>query len=285
MRKQINQKNSYSFSYYLIVLLIVIFSLAPIFWCFIISLTPESETLEASNNLVSSNLTFENYKILFNINSSQHQTIFNGLKNSLIISSITLIIGIPLSVITAYTFVRFNFRGKKIILNLLILTIVIPVFTTIIPIYNIFRELNLLDNIVMTSVIYISSFLPLNTWIIMNYLKTFPKELWQAAELDGLNEIQIFIKIILPLLNPIILTTSLIMFLMAWKQYIIPTILISSYQYKPITLVMSEFMTRDAIEYSMIAAGGILSIIPPIIAAIFFRKFLVKGLSLGSIKM
>lgn len=270
--------------YYIAVLFVLMFCLGPIIWCLIISMTPESEMLKASSRILPTNLILDNYKLIFDVTTKEHQSAFNGLFNSLKISAITLAIGIPISVVTGYALAKFEFKGKKLVINLLLLTIVIPVFATLIPVYSIFRNLNLLDSMFWTSIIYISSFLPLNTWIIMNYIKELPKELWQAASIDGFSEVQIFTKIVLPLSSPIILTSFLIMFIMAWKQYVIPMILVSSYEHKVLTMVMSEFMTRDAINYGIIAAVGIISIVPPAIVAMIFRKFLVSGLTAGTVK-
>ena len=270
--------------YYLTVILIIIFSLGPIVWCFILSITPEGDLLKQGTNLIPNTIIWDNYKQIFDLSSQEHQTTFIGLSNSIKIAAITLAIGVPITVITGYALSIYDFRGKNIFVNLLLLTIVIPVFTTIIPVYNIFRNMNLLDSMFWTSVIYVSSALPLNTWIMMNYFKQMPKELWQAAAMDGFNRRQIFIKIILPLSIPTILTTSLIIFLMAWKQYIIPIILLSSYENRTMTMVMSEFMTRDMIKYGLISACGIIAIIPPAIAAMVFRKFLISNLTSGTIK-
>lgn len=270
--------------YYLTVILIIIFSLGPIVWCFILSITPEGDLLKQGTNLIPDTIIWDNYKQIFDLSSQEHQTTFIGLSNSIKVAAITLAIGVPITVITGYALSIYDFRGKNIFVNLLLLTIVIPVFTTIIPVYNIFRNMNLLDSMFWTSVIYVSSALPLNTWIMMNYFKQMPKELWQAAAMDGFNRRQIFFKIILPLSIPTILTTSLIIFLMAWKQYIIPIILLSSYENRTMTMVMSEFMTRDMIKYGMISACGIIAIIPPAIAAMAFRKFLISNLTSGTIK-
>ena len=277
-------KNKNGLIYYLTVILIVVFSLGPIVWCFILSITPEGDLLKNGTNLLPKTIIWDNYKQIFNLSSQEHQITFIGLSNSIKIATMTLIIGVPITVITGYALSIYEFRGKNIFINLLLLTIVIPVFTTIIPIYNIFRKINLLDSMFWTSVIYVSSVLPLNTWIMMNYFKQMPKELWQAAAIDGFNEKQTFFKIILPLSIPIILTTSLIIFLMAWKQYIIPIILLSSYENRTMTMIMSEFMTRDMIKYGMISACGIISIIPPAIIAVIFRRFIISNITSGAIK-
>ncbi len=270
--------------YYIYVLLLIIFCLSPIVWCLIISLTPESEMLKQSSAFLPSEIFTGNYALIFDTSTAEHQATFSSLLNSLKISAYTLLIGLPISTITAYTLARYDFKFKKLYTNILLLTIVIPVFCTIIPIYSMFKSMDLLDSMFWTSVIYVSAFIPLNTWIIMNYIKDLPKELWQAAALDGFTSRQTFFKIILPLSSPIITTSALIMFLMAWKQYVIPIILLSSYDNKPVTMIMSEFMARDFVKYGMVASVGILSIIPPALIAIIFRKFLISGLTSGTVK-
>ena len=271
-------------SYYIAVIFLVLFSLGPIIWCFIISITPEAEMLNGSSALLPSNIIWDRYLEIFNASSAAHETVLIGLSSSVKISAITLLLGVPLSTITGYALSIYTFKGKKLFVNLLLLTIVIPVFSTIIPIYNIFRNLNMLDSMFWTSIIYVSSVLPLNTWIMMNYFKQMPKELWQAAAIDGFSKTQTFFKVILPIAMPAVLTSALIIFLMAWKQYVIPSILLSSFDNRTITMIMSEFMTRDSIQYGMISATGILAIIPPAIAAIIFRKFLVSNMASGAIK-
>lgn len=277
-------KKKISIGYIVAVVLLILFSLGPIIWCFIISLTPEAEMLKQTNSIMPSELIWDRYIQILDTSTQAHKTIVSGLEGSIKISAITLGLGIPLTTITAYALSRYEFRGKKVLVNLLLLTIVIPVFSTIIPIYNIFKDLNLLDSMTMTAVIYISSFMPMNTWIMMNYFNQIPEEIWQAASLDGFTKVQTFFKIAIPMASPAILTCSLIMFLMSWKQYVIPTILLTSFDNRTITMVMSEFMTRDAIEYGMISAAGILAIIPPTIAAVLFRKFLVSNMSSGAMK-
>ncbi|MDQ0508514.1 multiple sugar transport system permease protein [Peptoniphilus ivorii] len=270
--------------YILCVALIVLFSLGPIVWCFIISISPEQEMLTAGGGVLPSRVLFTHYADIFDASSKAHQAVFGGLANSIKISLLTIALGVPISYLTAYGLARFDFPHKTLYVRLLLLTVVIPVFTTIIPVYNVFRELDLLDNIFWNCVIYISSFLPLNTWIMMNYIKELPEELWQAAAIDGFSEREIFTRIALPLSKPILLTTTLILFLMAWKQYMIPMILLSSYENKPLTMILSEFMTRYAIDYGTIAAVGVVSVLPPAIAAILFRNFLVSGLAAGAVK-
>lgn len=185
---------------------------------------------------------------------------------------------------SAYALSRMEFPGRKLIKNTLLITMVIPVMATIIPLYRMFSAGKLLDNIFWLSAVYVSSYLPMATWMITNYLSTIPKELEEAAKIDGCGEISAFVRVILPLSYPIVLSVSLIMFLNTWSQFQIPLILASSMETKPMAIVISEFVTKDSVEYGLIAAAGIVSLIPPALAAIIFRKYLISGMVNGSVK-
>lgn len=270
--------------YYITIIIFLIFTLGPIFWTIIMSITPEHEMLKSGTNILPKSIYLGNYREILDSTSSAHETVFTGLKNSIIVSSITILIGIPVSVLAAYAFSRYRFVGKNFIVKFILITIVIPVFTTIIPIYSIFSEYGMLDNLFWISIIYVSAFLPINTWVIMNYFNSIPQDILQAAVVDGASEKAIFFRIILPISYPIIITSLLTIFLMSWNQFQIPLILTSSQNNKVVTLVLSEFMTRDTISYGLIAVAGLFSIIPPVIIAIIFRKFLITGLTSGSVK-
>ena len=216
--------------------------------------------------------------------NAAHRTFFNGFENTLLIALITLVIGLPVSVLAGYALARFDFFMKRVVLNFILLTIVIPVFSTIIPIYAFYASYDLLDSMFFTALVYVSSFVPLNIWILMNYFKALPKELWQAAALDGFTPTGTFFRIILPLSRPILMTSALIIFLMSWKQYVIPAILMSTHKHQMITMVMSEFMSRDAIRYGMVAACGIPAVLLPALVAVVFKRFLVRGLTAGTVK-
>lgn len=260
-------------------LLIIVLTLLPIIWCLVISLTPESEMLSSQFQFSSKSMTFDNYQTIFNFSTPQSETVMLGLMNSLKISILTIIVALPVSFITSYALFKYNFKFKKLFITILFLTLVFPVLTTIIPIYNVFKNLGLLDSMFWTAIIYTSSIMPLLTWINLNYFKSISPEIWQAAKIDGFSGPQTFFEIAVPLCRPILVTSTLIIFLATWKQYMIPMILLTTYKNRTLTLILSDFMTRDSINYGLIAATGIISIIPPIIVAVFFRKFLIYGFS------
>lgn len=264
-------------------ILFLIFTLGPFIWTFIISTTPDYAIFAPASELLPEKIIFSNYVELFS-GSRRGTTFFTGMCNSLRAVGITLCIGIPIAMMSAYALSRMEFKGRIVIKNLFLVTMVIPVMATIIPLYRMFAAGKMLDNIFWLSMVYVSSYLPMASWLISNYFATIPKELEEAAMIDGCGRSATFIRIILPLSYPIILSVILIMFLNTWSQFQIPLILASSMETKPMAIVVSEFMTKDSIQYGLIAAAGMLALIPPAFTALLFRKYLISGMMKGSVK-
>ena len=204
------------------------------------------------------------------------------MQNSLKAVGITLLIGLPVAMISAYSLARLKFKGKKLIKNAILITMVIPVFATVIPLYRIFVSYQLLDNMFWLSLVYASSFLPMSIWLMINYFSTIPVEIEEAARVDGCGRIRTFFEILMPIAYPVVISSALIMFLSAWNQFQIPLILASSFQTKPVSIVTSEFMVKDSIQYGITAAGGLIAIIPPAATALILRKYLVSGMTRGT---
>lgn len=263
---------------------LLILTLGPFVWAFIISVTPEYEMFTNTRHMLPGTIVWSNYENLFSMTTSHSVRLFRGLKNSLAAAAVTLAIGVPLALITAYTLTKMEFPGRKWFKNALLITMVIPVFATIIPLFRIFVENDLLDSQFWLSLVYVSSFLPMSTWLMSNYFSTIPREILEAARVDGCGTMGTFFRIVLPVSGPVILACSLIMFLSAWNQFQIPLILASSLETKPVSIVTSEFMTKDSIQYGLTAAGGLIAIIPPAVLALIFRKFLVSGMMGGASK-
>ena len=270
--------------YFLDLILFLIFFLGPIIWTFIISITPDALVLEKSLDFLPRSFSFNNYKILLDISSRQGNLLFRGMNNAIYASFITIIICIPMGILSALALSRINFIGASFIKNSLLITMAIPVMATIIPIYKLFMQLKLLNNMYMLSLVYVTAYLPIITWLTMNYFMSIPKDLDEAAMVDGCSKFMAFIKVILPLSFPIIASSILIIFLSTWSQFQIPLILASNESTKPIAIITSEFSTKDTIHYGLTAAAGILALIPPMVLAILFRRFLVSGMMKGSVK-
>ena len=270
--------------YVFALLIFLIFYLGPFIWTFIISITPDSMVLEKSLNFLPKSTTFKNYLLLFDISSRQGKLLFSGMRNAIYASFVTIVLCIPMALLSAYALSRFKFFGKDFIKNSLLITMAIPVMATIIPIYKMFMQLKLLNNMYALSLVYVTSYLPVIVWLMSNYFSSIPRDLDEAAMVDGCTKTEALIYVVLPLSYPIIASAVLIIFLSTWSQFQIPLILASNNDTKPIAIITSEFITKDTVHYGLTAAAGILAIIPPALLALVFRKFLVSGIMKGSVK-
>lgn len=270
--------------YVLALAVFLILTLGPFIWTFVLSVTPEYAMMEKNTKLLPDEMTYANYKELLTAGSQKGSVLITGIKNALKAVGATLLIGIPVSMMSAYALSRMEFKGRKIIRNLLLITMVIPVMATIIPLFRLFVDRQWLDDVFWLSMVYVSSYLPMVTWLMSNYFATIPKELEESAMIDGCGRMASFLRIILPDSYPIILSAALIMFLNTWSQFQIPLILASSLETKPVAIVVSEFMTKDSVQYGLTAAAGMIAVIPPAVTALVFRRFLISGMMGGAVK-
>ena len=270
--------------YYISVIFFVKIVLGPIIWAIIVSFTPEYEMFKNTSTFLPKELTIDNYVKLFTASDRQSKMFFVGIMNSIKTAFITIFLCLPCSILCAYAISKMKFKGRKVVKTIILISMAIPAFTTIIPLYRMFSLMSLLDNLFSLSLIYVTSFLPINTWMISNYFDTIPSDIEEAAYIEGCNEIDVLFRIMLPISAPIIMSAFLLVFLMSWGQFQIPLILASSAATKPISIVASEFVSKDSIQYGITTAAGLLAIFPPALLAIIFRKFLVRGMTGGATK-
>ena len=268
------------------VLFLLTWCLIPVIWSFIISITPRSDTMLSPAPFFPNSPTFENYRQLIFTTSDgrvNEGALFKvGLLNSVISSFASVICGLPVGILSAYAFTRMKFRGKALLKTMLLATLVIPVFACIVPLFQMFTVLGLNDNFFGLILVYVSSYMPLTIWILCSFFESLPHELEEAAILDGCKPFMTLVRIILPVSYPVIFAVALIVFVSTWNQFLIPLILAPSLSTKPIAVVVSEFTTKTITNYGLMNAGGIIAIIPPVLVAMLFRRFLIYGLTAGA---
>lgn len=269
--------------YFIAVIFLLVWSVGPILWSVVMSMTNQKD-LYSSTTILPKEPTLDNYIELLDHDSRAGKAFIRGMTNSLTSSLMSILVILPVAVFSAYAFSRMKFKGKEIIRVGLLITFVVPVFATIIALYQMFGSWDLLDKKFGLIVIYASSFFPLNVWMLSNYFSSLPRELEEAAWLDGCTRFQALFRIILPLSYPVLFTSALIIFLSTWNQFLIPLIMAPSPTTKPLTVVITEFVTKNTQDFGMITAGGLLALVPPAVVAILFRKFIASGLVAGATK-
>ena len=211
--------------------------------------------------------------------------IVNSMKNSLIITIASVIIIVFVSATAGYAIGRqYHKRFYRIYESILVASMMIPFQAVMIPVYKMYCSLGLFNSRTGAVIMISGMAIAYCTIMIIGFVRRIPIELEEAAMIDGCGRGAAFFRIILPLSRPIILSVTLIMFLNTWSQFQIPLILASSMETKPMAIVVSEFMTKDSIQYGLIAAAGMTALIPPALTAMLFRKYLISGMMGGSVK-
>lgn len=274
------------FGLYFAVVLIVVWTLAPYVWMVISSLSFKADLLEIPAKLIPSRFTLDNYRELFASKgggSSNASLIVTSIRNSAIIATGTTVLALVLGVLAAYAVTRVEFTGRRFYLFGTMSVQMIPPIAIVIPLYVILRRLNMLDTHLGLVLVYMSLILPLAIWMMRSYFATIPKELEEAAMIDGTSRLGALVRITLPLAIPGVITVAVFAFVVAWNEYLYAFTL-TNVDAKTLPVLIGEFSTKLGLQQLKIAAAGVVASLPPLIIALIFQRYLVRGMTSGAIK-
>lgn len=205
--------------------------------------------------------------------------------NSLIVASTTTAIALVIGVLAAYAFSRFRFPGRGTLFGAVMVTRMLPPVSLAIPLYAMMVGLGLMDNKLALIITYNFFLLPVAIWVMTNYFDTIPKEIEEAGRVDGCSHMGILVRIILPMSVPVIATVAIISFLMAWDEFFFALLFTQTSASKTLPKAISEFSTQfGGMDYGMVATGGMLASIIPVLIALILQKYIVSGLTSGAVK-
>lgn len=271
------------------VALLLIWSLGPIYWTLVSSLTPSADFSIRPIRFFPQTMTFDHFLRLLGINVDRiggvlvWQQFRSALFNSVVTSLAATFVCVAISAFGGYAFARLSFPGKRVMFLLVVATLAIPGYAVLIPLYRLMIGLKLIDTYLGITLIYVSAFLPLTLWLMRSVFDSLPIALEEAAQLDGAGRMRIFFSIVLPLVGPGLTAAAILSFLGAWGQYLVPLIF-SPTLTKPLTVQIPEFVTKNFIDYGLITASGSIAILVPALVVIFLNRYLVTGLLAGSVK-
>lgn len=275
----------YTISIHVAAVIVSVIFLAPFAWLFIASVSSPAALLKVPLKWIPSHISFERYHLIF---SSPQGTIFGNFRasllNSLIVASATVAISITVGIFGAYAFARLRFRGQRGSLLLFLSTYMVPPIALIIPLYLIMVRLHLLNTRLGLIIVYCTFATPFVLWIMGNYFQTIPRDLEDAARIDGCSRMGALFRVILPLARPGLLSTMLFAFLIAWDEFLYALIFTSTTAAKTIPVAIAEFTGRYTTDFGLQAAGGILAAVPPVLIAVVFQRYIVGGLASGAVK-
>lgn len=257
----------------------VVICVYPLLRIFSTSLRPGDKLFSTSLAIIPDGASFKSY-----IEVLKNTYFLRWLWNSLIITLATSFIGVSLASTAAYAFSRFKFPGNKAILTLLLCSQMIPAGMLILPMFLMIMKLGLINTYLGMIIAYSVTSLPFSIWILKGYYDTVPRSLEESALVDGTNEFGAFYKIVLPLSTPALAIAFLFNFTSAWNEYLVARVILADSAKYTWTLGLFELQGQFNTQWGMFAAGSILVTIPVLLVFLYSSKWLISGLTLGSVK-
>ncbi|NLN82297.1 MAG: carbohydrate ABC transporter permease [Clostridiales bacterium] len=263
---------------YLPLILILLFLLFPFYWTFVTSIKPERELYGEVVTYWPREATFRAYRALF-----LDYNFLRPMTNSLIVALSTTVLTLFVATLAAYSFSRFRFRGRKAFMILFLTNNMFPTVLLLIPLYAIMRRLGILYTPLALVLSYTTFTIPFSVWLLNGYLSDLPMSLEEAGMVDGANRAQAFIKIILPVLVPCLVATGVYIFMTSWNEYTF-AVMFTNEVSRTIPVSLRNLIGQLGVQWDLLTAGGIITIIPVCILFFFAQRRLVEGLTAGAVK-
>jgi multiple sugar transport system permease protein len=263
----------------LLILGFLAFALLPLYWLVKISLTPERLLYTEGVALWPSRMTLANFD--FVLLKSTFPTFF---RNSLVVSLGTAAVVTVLAAGAGYAFSRFRFRGRYALMFVLLLTQMFPLVMLIAPIYRLMAPLGLTDNLLGLIIVYTAFNTPFATFLMQSFFDGIPKDLEEAAMIDGCTRLMALRRVILPLTLPGLGATLGFVFTAAWSELLFALMLINSDSQKTFAVGLLTFVTKFSVDWGQMMAASVLALIPAVLFFVFIQRYLVQGLTAGAVK-
>lgn len=262
----------------LIVFLVVIVGF-PLAWMALSSLKPGVELFTIPPKIMPQNWSLEWY-----IQAFSNENVIHYFLNSLFIASSVMVVDMLIGTLTAYSLTRFRFRGRKLILISVLAAYCVPPIMLMLPLYKIANTFGLSGSHLGVIIAHLTVTLPFSVWLLVSFFKKLPKEIDEAAVMDGAGEVQVFLKIELPLCVSGVLSTGIMAFIMSWNEFLLSSVLISKESMKTLTVGLANYISSTHIDWGIIMALGTITTIPVVILFALVQKYFVEGMTAGAVK-
>ena len=272
------QKHKHLISAYIVSFFAIAFTLLPITWLFMLSIKSKGETFTKPPKLIF-DPTINNYIKLWD-NDLFKDTFFN----SIFITLISIVLSVTIALFAAYALKRYQIKFKTAFMQWLLLAYMLPEFLFVLPMFTIYQTIGLYDTYLGMAIIYQVLVLPFSIWMLRSFLEEIPKEIDDAAIIDGCGPLKAIYKIYLPLIIPGIVATAILNGIWVWNELAI-ALGLTFFDAQPITVGVASFRGYASIDWGGMTGSAIISMIPMVLFAAFAQKHIVKGLTLGSVKV
>jgi len=264
---------------YFVIATYLFITLAPLLWVISTSFKPNQEAISFPPKFLPDSPTFDNY--LFVLTDPKLVT---SLINSLAVSLGSTGLSVVVSALGGYAFAKFDFKGKNLLISIILGLFMIPVVINIIPLYILLANIGLLNSLLALVLTFQILIIPLNIFLLKNYFETIPKELEEAALIDGCSKMRAFWHIIVPISMPGFLIAAILSFRFSWNEFVLPIVLSNRPDVMVFQVALYQFISLYRIDWGYLTAGINIALIPVVVLMLFFQKRMIRGLTLGAVR-
>lgn len=251
--------------------------LLPIIWVFIASIRPDADIM--SRSLFPNQVTLDHFREIF-----ERSDFLIALRNSLIVGGVVAVCTIVIAVPAAYSLSRFTYRGRDVIGFVILATQMLPAVAVLVPLVVIIRSLGLANTLTALTFTHLALGLPIAVWMLKGYIDAVPRELEEAAVIDGSSQLGAMVRITLPLIRPAVIAVGTFAFVLSWGEFLLALALITSAEVKTLPLALQTLFDPYSFSWGVVMAGGVVIAAPAVLLFLLFRNQLVGGLTAGGIK-
>lgn len=264
---------------YFYLTILAVFAAFPLLWLFICSIRETGELLANPTKFIPAKVTLENYyNVLVNLKLGVN------IKNSLIVSLTTTLIATVVSSMAAYGIVRFFPKLGSRMSKMLIVTYMFPAIVLVIPYAVVMGKLGLTNTRIGLTIVYLSFNVPYAVWLLTGFFKTVPLGIEEAARIDGANRLQVFLKVVLPLVAPGLVATAIYMFINSWNEFLYALILTNSSDIMTLSIKLHTIQGADIFNWGDMMAACMVVVAPSVVFFCFIQKYIAGGMTEGAVK-
>ncbi|MHB1224776.1 MAG: carbohydrate ABC transporter permease [Gemmatimonadaceae bacterium] len=258
-------------------LLLVLF-VFPFYWAVVASLTPEARLFQAPS-LVPRTVVLDHYRALF-----AERDFWTPIRNSLVVAGATTALCVGLGTLAAYALARLRFRGRPAVLGALLAVTMFPQISIVSPLYLLLRELHLLDTYPGLVLPYLTFAMPLTVWLLTGFFRQLPRDLEDAARMDGASRWQTFTRVLLPLAMPGVATTAILTFVYCWNEFLFALSFTLGPDRWTVPVAIALFRGQYQVPWGQILAAAVVATTPVAALVLLFQRRIVQGLTAGAVK-
>ena len=273
---------------YALVVALAAWILGPFVWLFVTSISYQRNLLARPFTVIPPEITAENYRMILGMvrfhAEVQASRILPALLNSVLVASAVTMLNLVIGSAAGYAYARCTFPLKHLSLYVILFTRMLPTIVLMPAFFLMLRAFGLQNTLTGLAVAYSSFTLPFTVWIMKSYFETIPRDLESSGLVDGCTRLQVYRRIVLPMSGPGLVASGAFTFMLCWNEFVIAQVLNSKPTSTTLPPIIAGMMGQANIDYSVIAASGFLSALPAVLLALVFQRYMVQGLTAGSVK-